>query len=1222
VSFQLQWSLSWSRLTAFAALSAIIAVVWTPLWLDRPDVLVISYLALFFSFLAIAYHSTNTIRVKKPDSELAIILLWILSLLLVLLVPKSINTASGWTDIGIMELSSGIAAVLLSAFLPGYGIFKSLKLDRRITVLELIVFSILTSMLMTSSLSFISQIVGSFQKVSFALITLMSSCILLLVVLRRVTEPLKVKREQLDIPVQIVLLIGVFISIFLGFYIVNYPLRMIPTIDQWFHFGTALRTNQDLLFDRYQAIYFNSLFDAMVLNLSDMRFANSYMLILPLGLLHIPAFYILSSSLAQPREAIASTVVYSLFSGLSGVLASYLQSSQEMLASTAAYQGGLYTSDGWAGALSYPLFYFPKSIGIAALLLAFYLVNKTHATSDFRMNVMLLTVTLVTGYLWHIAEVVFFLILSPLLLLILFTDRLRRKIIALSGFLTIAFVSLIDLVSPVKSYGLSFNGGALPFTTIAVLIGVAIALILAYATPWFRESYSHPKRTIELLYRVGVGALFAIGIIELFVWLSSWQLTAYYRFLGMFPEFHYPSRLGISLFLALLVLLFTQFKKLSHGMRMAVLMSMLSLGIARFSSWLQFSFAISFLSEARIVEFVWPWIALLSGVFLVRLSRISEIRPPKSPSLSIKVLSTSLLIAILIIGYSSKSYEIAYRSSSGYSLTTEDVNLVSELPRIAINESVFAPGITNNVIRDFSGSLTIDTYQDNTISDLILLSENMLELATVLNYNAITESGSYPGSYVQLPSLDWTTAAYQDKYFIKHLLPYLQYIENNSIQIVDVPSLNPASRNPQLLLALPVNESSSESTNLLLNLLAIGDYPYDIVPTNSVPMDGTISALLWLDHIDVPLEIWNWVSDGGQIVLLNSSIISLMNNSIQECDAIWSQDYELITHSWVPTNFTATPTTEVISWYRSGTSNILPFAEKSEYGQGFILNVTLWPLLSHMAANRMVDESRSQLIELVDLWDLAGLPSPNSYLKSGIGLGAAWNSIEMEGNISLTSRTSTLTDSCLVQFRDPLSGMIRNETLKSIEIFGEVGISMISDQLSMTSDASPLGAIVSSDIGLNLNVEIGSSASVVLNISNETDIERISFASGLFSFNLTSEVDDVSIRVSGANFSCHGITRFAQLYSGWPFDVYVPKAYADFQGNTSFHLLSSGDAILINEIEVNGTFVSQSSDVESYIASVYAHAFGNPNFQVLGFGSVLLFLALFCQRRQIHIKGL
>ncbi len=1180
----------WIPLTTLFVSALIISLILINMDFIFPWLIILLFIVLIvFSELTTEINLVSKSKIQFLKSNRFIYIVWFCCILGPFLSQKNQLTVIDWSSINPMAVFGAVCSILQCCFFLGFGFLKVFQKCDGLRRLEFSLLSIHLSLLLTGGIGFCAYMLGSFENLAIPILLAIS----IILFFTSLLNEIKTKQIQTEFIISSKFIItSIAISLFVGaaFFLVNYPLKLVPTIDQWYHFGAALRTQKDMLFDQYPAYYWNDLFNALVLSLSPLPPTNTYLLILPLGFIGIPSFYIMARKLVGANNAYFPMIIYTLFSGFAGILSLLYQLTLGYDVYTASLLGAAQTGDGIYGSLSFPLFYFPKSIGMSSIFVSIFLIFKLDPKKNKRYNVLILTSMITLSYLWHIAEALFLILIIPFVLVFILKEKEEQDLLLVSLFLSILIIALIDSLTPFAVYNLSITKLGSVLISLAILGSCLISMIIVALSRRKKIFDVQNQNHLQFIIKIVSAFLLIVSIVELLVWFLMIGNLRISFFEGVVPEFLYPGKLGLSLFIALIGIFKSNNTLRNRKHAIILILAILALIIGRVSSIVYLNFSVFIFWETRIIDFLWPWIAILAGLALTRLSRIIKIIPISGKSLLKQQIMIIIVVLILFIGLLTKPYEVEIRSQPNWYLTAEEVNEVSNLSYLSNNYAIVAGDIHIHSIRDFTTAKTLDIY-----SDYLLDAGDAIEALTVMHYNAYsTLNNAFPGYYASIDRYTSTLNRYEKSYFLKNLVEYIPIIMNESVDIYRIPFMAPPSRFPSVLVCTPQKIDDLISFNMLIEMLAVTNTSYAVIQANSIPLTSNVTTILNLRDEFIP-ELEDWIELGGKYIEVNYIPPDYQQQIIYSFDRIGNETSSLALNGVIPSIPFNTSGARTLFWYKQDDIELCPILSSSKRGEGEIMNLNLGPLFGSINLFRNRDLGRNLWGVLGVLWNYLGLDQSLMLSSFGKGLAVVKNEISLSGNITIQTTSLSPRGNYVVEIKPGFMNSTINGVLTDFCVIGDVIYEIRANNMTIIS--SEFSSVTCKDSQNQiLSISLRNNGEAFINLYIDDTSYAIRLGENDTSLKLEMSTNGMNSTLMAVNpiVTCEGNSRFSYVYASWPFGVYFPGASANISGITQFTILAANTNIQISNFDVKGVYTIARNEAPYEIARVYEIALGNP----------------------------
>jgi len=1003
-----------------------LVALWTMEALQLKYALVFTFSLLIFALMNLysSYNRSFSLTLTRANIRVKTWLLsWFLALVLVVSVNplKTSSQFLAWNEIPVLIWLRLIASFTISTIYPGYGLTVLIFQGRDLQLPEKTVFSILSSIFISSTIAFVGTLIdGSIGILS--LLILLSVNILLLVSTgysarhdlfskARVHHVVRIKLTD----VTRTLLLSALISlILLSVYSVNFPHKTVPTIDQWLHYGNILRTLNGTLFSFVPSFYWLYMYAGLFIYGAGAPPINAYMILSVLCFFPILCFYLMCSGFWNKRKALVAATVYTLFSGFGGIYANYLRLTDGKDLTWIIGYAANKTYDISTGAVSFSFYLFPKLIGLSTLFTLIYLIYDNRLPRLGRS--ILISAIFAVGYLTHVAETYVFLIVATLLFLFSRKDVSNLKDLTyglIPGLITIA---IVDLLAPQKKYGL--NNLLTGHLDLAALGLVSMVISLYILSRLKLNLFSIGEFTTKVAKKV------SLPMVILFIYISTLSIIVWAFLLpnfsigytgGTFVWYLYPVRLGIALFIAVLgayqLLRIAEFRILRLSLIFLLIAVSLERALSFFIAENMIQFAL--FSPIRMVEFAWIGVAMLAAPVLISILKraTGSDHAKREISRIPKRFAYTVLLAMIVIGGSSSTlYNVQIRSTPSMTLTDSELEaldfLRNETPS---NVTVLALGYSVNKVNDFGGRFPIMYYQPAVFG-----ANNFEAFADIVKHNTYELYGHFPVKYFWLSTSDANELKkYEKGYFVGHLLNYLPILyANNEVTIFEVFSFSLPS--PKSDLAVIKSISNISKQNVFMSTIALAGLNYTV----RYEFDLNLHApTLFLTNDPNNVDLLNYLvaSSSKKLVIFNTDTstgqfakILQINTNTDKKQIIngisgLSMNLSLPTIE-IPTFYSLDDDVEPLAYYTRDGQSLSPYAFRKVVGNQEIIYVEIYPYFETLQRNAGTDVGVEMFTKLGDLINVLDLQLPKYEPPSNpMGRAILYGQTTFEGDVSFNT---------------------------------------------------------------------------------------------------------------------------------------------------------------------------------------------------------------------------
>lgn len=889
------------------------------LWLLNPPVNVPLALIGFFLTLAICLKSRleeRTLVLPSLDWDRTLLVVLVLSSVVVIVVPPIRSVYLNPLQIPAVNYVRFISAALLTLFLPGYFVLRTLTNTIKIDPLAVVVLSYLLTVILVP----LAGMILLWQGLDLGALGPMTTVLLNLLLfvpfalkrrpwLRGKKEP-QISASLFDLTV--LLPAALFV---MAFSFMAYNSQLVA--DQWLHLGRSSLLYKGLFLEWESGAmmphWWFHLHLAMIFGVSGLPLANTYSLLGVLNVMPLLAFYLMASSLLRNvRGGSALASLFTLFSGFGW--AYYLDFRPASYLTDPIYRAGLKTYD-----IVLPLTYVPGLapdvttslilVGLPAIFSAVYLISDL---SDSRIYPVLLTAITTVGLISHPEFGLFLVILA--ITIALGYLRSKATVTALSATSGVVLAIGLRLLAPTTSYEkVLFVPGILmgiPFGLAPSLlrfpIEVVYILILG-VSPLFhtlslrlrgRQTIGNITNRLTFLFskarRLVFLALLYVYFLCFVIWSSIIEdYTIWDSFVANsivdVPWYFYPMRLGVIGLLAVVSVYSLKKDDIAEFPLVAVwVLTIFLLG--------QFALPLfrGIVTEHRLIKLLVFPLAIFAALPLTRLAEVGgkvliDLRSVKNPLLAVvlnrRFVASALLTGVIVLGLSSTFLCVEHNyllfngmapNSGGllpfkYSIPDDRYEAYNHMfanidPYSETALSMPMPGYGYwNEMRHFSGLWQVPTESFDYEKPA----------------NALRHFDEVGAKFVYLRAEDFDRLDTEGSY-LAYLLSYLEVEVNNAeATVYEMPTLAPPSNNATLALAYPGFLSSGHTTRY-----SGRDIGY-LVPYTSVALTGASYVELdyrsegLLDHTTILLpydpaqsyeadRFLDWINNGGNLVVWNA----------------------------------------------------------------------------------------------------------------------------------------------------------------------------------------------------------------------------------------------------------------------------------------------------------------------------------------------------------------
>lgn len=788
---------------------------------------------------------------------------YVASILAVILIPPTQNNLVyiDWNSVPWYSIVRAIASNLLVLFLPGFVILQIIKGERKLLVVETIVFSYLLSVFFTSLTSFTVILVdGKLSNYGMPALLVVNVSLLLLYSVKQVKEGYRDVREFRGNPFEaLILLCLVGIVVVIMLLRILYA-RLLPWWDQMYHHGNAY----NILVGGFPPTdypWWYYIFAASYYLLSGLPSVNAAQSLRLLPIFTVLSFYMMANALLRdldPKIPIISTI-FAMFAGFGWIYAVYQELTMDLSPFAVLSKMWLKTYDMGMS----PIFFGPtcRALGFPSLFTLIYFLKKPkwlNRRTDI-LSIILPAVAVTNGFMAHIAEVLFFFIMLPLLCFIITAQEENRWLreLNLSLLLGLATITVFDFISPSGYYSYF-----LMLMPLYLLIAVAFTLLLTKRS--YINFFSRFSGTLASKIKISKFLLMLLLIyIYGFCFITWYQLlptinSSNFQFLGVqiTPWFLYPMLLGTPGLLSILSLKYLNRKTLSNFVPfIALATAALLLGrLQRFVTFFMYH-------EYRIVTnfLAIATSAFASFTFVKVVSKVVRFSPRRNRNLLIAL----LVLLIVVSGMPSKlyRYEMGFMLDATMTkLSDQEINALNWLRENANH---------NDVI------LTPSLYSSFTVNTLVGVETIGRKTFIGPHLSQVFFQPTDPQVLFYLLdklNVRYVYVSYKDKPVSGTLTKLLQFLptslNNSRVVIYQVPSFQAPSSSPDSFLAFirPSKPRLNHYYVYGLSMIALSDMPYKVfIESDHNQFNSSVIALFPYmvseKHID-------WVKKGGTLLVL------------------------------------------------------------------------------------------------------------------------------------------------------------------------------------------------------------------------------------------------------------------------------------------------------------------------------------------------------------------
>ena len=946
-------------------------------------------------------------------------IIWALAELVVILVkpPYLLTQFIPWNELPIQAWLRLVAVFLLTTFYPGFGLIKLLIRKKKLSLLETIMFSFLISIFTASIISFLAIVFCNSLQIAFYIVLIVNMVLLSSTVYLRKTTFKKRGREQalrLEFSdfLRALILGSIIIFVYLSVYLVNFPDKFVPTIDQWYHYGQVLEVLNGNFFNFVHSYYFYYMYPSLFIYSSGMPFLNAYMALFLLIPLPILSFYLMTSKFLNENRRIVATLVYAFFSGFGGIYADYLRFFEKKDINSAVFLASAKAYDIFS-TVSFSFYLFPKIFSFSAFFILIYLIYDSDISGLSKS--ILWAIIFAEGFLLHEVEIYFIFLLLTFLILLFENDILHIKEIFVGNILAFIIIAAIDLASPQKLYIFSYlwEGRVLPeqLAFIAMIIGVPLLYYSGIRLSFIKRTSSCVMKKLFLLVLLTVFYILCLGII---IWISvlpSFNIFSYGLLYSYFAWYLYPIKLGIASLLSLIGAYQLFRVNENKVLRFSYGVILISVGLERLMGYFRLMnmLELSFIDPARMLDFTWVGIAILASpvleALLGQISSIDFTQRLTQREIIRKFSATCLLIMFIVAGFSSTLYSIELRSSTlALKVTKNELNAMDFL-RVATpsNATILALGNSVNKINSFSGHYPVMYYQP-----AIFGASYFETFADIMKHNTYELYGHSPIRYFWLTSSDkQELESYKDGYFLNYVFKNLPIAyKSEDVTVFALPLFYPPSSNSDLVVVKSMSNDCLQ--NLFLTAIALAGLNYTVRYDFDMPF--TVSTLVLPNSLDESVLKHLEVAKVQRIVVFNidgslDRFAHLLHIKIdpsmkQIVNGIKVSNIEISSPPIeVPLFYSIDRNTEVLAFYTRNGQPTSPYVFKKMINNREIIYVMLYPYLQALCNNMGNELGINIFTNLGALIKVLNLQSTSYQSSKAWGRAIIFGSTILEGDI-------------------------------------------------------------------------------------------------------------------------------------------------------------------------------------------------------------------------------
>jgi len=873
--------------------------------------------------------------------EPVIVVVFAISLAIVILVPAIKGEIFvEWAALKLPNVARLIAAFGLN-FFPGYLILAILGRPE-LGKLPKLIMSYLLSLFVLAITGFVSAHVIGFVD-EFCLHAFLLVCAALIIVylfkhllpqksrLRNPRNPdSSSKGSGKTLPNLLLGLAIAFMAIFLWWMYSNVGFFIGPQgSDMWRFHGFAQTFLDYKAFHWLHAFWLFPLYLAVFTVLAGAPSANAYLVLYPLLALPAISFYVMASSFFKDKRIAPLAVLsYVTFSGPAWIYALNLRNFSSVISYDNWIQILWETADKFLKQGRYPPFVVglnPATIAYTSLWWMLYAAWQLDLKSKF--NLFLVSATFAMSYLLHgIDSVIFVGYLSALLLVFVCTQNIEGKkrvrwatVAVLMG---LGIVSLIDIsLTPQYDYfndtnwllALSsrwqyFNSPS--FYALIFAAGLLIGLThTEFLDKKLRQLYGlmykrlAPKH-IGSVKNFSIGIMFnlySLSLVVFVILLPSLTTLAPAMAMGRVPWYVYPVIGGVVSFFGLVAVAIALhgWKTLEPKVRDTLVFCALSIGLlfilGKITSFINQEFFYTRFWESRILAYIHPVMSMLMAYAIVTLFGRFRAKRPPSMKYAAKIGAVSLITSVVILSGVSSTLmagDFSSRILFVASLTTEELEALNYL-HYSLPEGFKTAYINLRTGKNYIRCFANDKY---TYDTNLWLGQYYFSPGSVLS--------AIDGADIKFLYLNRMRDAedLEKNLFIQQLVNALPVeFSNSEVTIYSIPPLRRPSGSSSIAIFSPeeIEGESYDAYALWFFSLMMGNLSYSVISDVSDAAVLNATETLIMPHDPLPVEedvgrIFEWVSEGGHLVLSNTNIYGTFSDmlgltgariSLVDCDS-------------------------------------------------------------------------------------------------------------------------------------------------------------------------------------------------------------------------------------------------------------------------------------------------------------------------------------------------
>jgi hypothetical protein len=510
------------------------------------------------------------------------------SIIIVLFIPVFEGSMLEWMRIPLLNWLRYLSSLLLTSFLPGYFLLKTLDRKDAIPISLVIVFSCLLSIFITFLAGF--SILLSANPLNPSGLLAIITTNLTLGVVHYLTNRKKTRNYILTVDwVELGLISSILTVIAVGLVIAMVSNAPLTPGDMWNHYGTALDFSNGFpvyggKLVTYPGGYLFAIYLSVLFSQSGIPPAIAEQGLYILSFMPILAFYSATKvwlSWDQSQKLFSKATMFSIFLGFGGLYAMYMRF--ELPAYATVQLLGIVTSKTYD--IYMRILYIPDIVAplwIIGLPIFFVFLYFLKAKIPKLTEAALISTMVLFGYLAYSPD-----ILLSILITLMFVLLLRQRNDEKKGpYITLGLVAvaLFDLAAPAQVYVLS-SAGTVPSLTFVVSLILAALISLAELV---KDRHPHLFSThlrdvlaeeLEKCWRYGRWVFIYLYVFFFVVWLTFLKDFNLWNWGGytFTPFFVLPSRLGaVGLFALVSIAIY--FKKIVHNRALLFFLLLIPIG--------------------------------------------------------------------------------------------------------------------------------------------------------------------------------------------------------------------------------------------------------------------------------------------------------------------------------------------------------------------------------------------------------------------------------------------------------------------------------------------------------------------------------------------------------------------------------------------------------------------------------------------------------------------